>query len=196
MHVAPIVQRFLAQHPRMRVQLLLLDRVVNLVEEGIDAGVRIGHLDDSSLVAQPVGAIRRVVVASPEFLARHGRPAHPRALASAPCLRFSGLDGVQWAFRDEGRPLQVAVQGPFECNLGAPMLEACAAGLGYARCLAYQAAPLLAAGRLEIVLDGFEVAPWPVHLVRPGARLLARRTRAFIDVLRPALQAALAGAPA
>ena len=190
-HVAPAVTRFLQRHPQMQIRLVLLDRVVNLVEEGLDVGVRIGPLRDSTLVARAVGHIRRVVVASPAFLRRHGTPAHPRELAGAPCLRFDGTDGSHWPFREQSRSFNVTVRGPLECNLAAPMLEACAAGLGFGRGLSYQAAPLLKARRLRIVLADYELEPWPVHITYASARLLPSRTRAFVDWMRDALPAAL-----
>ena len=183
-HVAPAITRFLQQHPKMRVNLVLLDRVVNLVEEGLDVGVRIGPLHDSTLIAQPVGAIRRVVVASPALLRRVGTPRHPRELADAPCLRFNGSDGGHWSFRENGRQFTVAIAGPLECNLSAPLLEACAAGLGFAHCLQYQAAALLQARRLRIVLADHEVLPWPVSLTYPSTRLLPARTRGFIEWMK------------
>jgi len=190
-HVAPAVTRFLQRHPQMRVKLVLLDRIVNLVEEGLDLGVRIGHLQDSTLVAQAVGRVRRVVVASPALLRRHGTPQHPRELAAAPCVHGSGTVGNAWTFRDKdgGRSFRVAVQGSLECNLVAPLLDACAAGLGFAQCLSYQAAPLVQARRLRIVLAGYEVEPWPVSLTYPSARLLPSRARVFIDWMRGALSA-------
>lgn len=190
-HVAPAVTRFLQRHPKARVTLVLLDRVVNLVEEGLDVGVRIGRLNDSTLVAQRAGAIRRVVVASPAFLRRHGTPAHPRELARAPCIRFSGVDGDRWAFREGEREFGVTVHGPLDCNIAAPMLDACAEGLGFGRCLSYQAEPLLRAKRLRVVLARYEVEPWPVNITYPSARLLPSRTRAFVDWMREALAAAL-----
>ncbi len=192
-HVAPAVTRFLQAHPAMRVQLTLVDRVVNLVEEGLDVGIRIGHLQDSSLVAQRVGAIRRVVVASPALLRRHGVPEHPRELARAPCLCFSGVDGRRWLFREGGRAFAVMVNGPMESNLAAPVLDACEAGLGFARCLSYQAAPLLQAGRLGIVLADYEVEPWPVQITYPSARLLPLRARVFIEWMKRALLDAAPG---
>ncbi|MGE5338382.1 MAG: LysR family transcriptional regulator [Gemmatimonadota bacterium] len=190
-HVAPAVTRFLQRFPKMRVNLVLLDRVVNLVEEGLDVGIRIGHLQDSSVVARSVGRIRRVVVASPSLLRRLGTPAHPRELAKLPCLCFNATDGSHWAFREAGRAFTVSVQGPLECNLAAPMLEACAAGLGFGRCLSYQAAPLIAARRLRVVLVEYEVEPWPVSVTYPSARLLPSRTRTFIEWMIGALKAAL-----
>lgn len=190
-HVAPAITRFLQRYPKMRINLVLLDRVVNLVEEGLDVGVRIGHLQDSSVVARAAGRIRRIVVASPALLRRVGTPQHPNEIARLPCLRFSGTDGSHWAFRHAGRGFTVSVQGPLECNLAATTLEACAAGLGFGRCLSYQAAPLLAARRLRIVLADYEVEPWPVHLTYPSARLLPARTKVFIDWMLDALKTSL-----
>jgi DNA-binding transcriptional LysR family regulator len=193
LHVAPAVQRFVREHPRARVNLVLLDRVVNLVEEGLDLGIRIGPLADSTLVAQQVGRMRRVVVASPGLLRRQGLPHHPKELGAQPCLRFNGSDGGLWLFNEAGRDFQVAVQGPIECNLSAPMIEACAAGLGFARCLHYQARAQLQARRLRVILAEFEVEPWPVHITYPSARQLSTRTRVFIDLLKNELEASLAG---
>jgi DNA-binding transcriptional LysR family regulator len=100
MYVAPAVTRFVQRHAKMRVSLVLLDRVVNLLEEGIDVGIRIGPLEDSTLVAQPLGRVRRMVVASPEYLRRHGTPRHPRDLLKANCVRFSGGTVPWWTFHE------------------------------------------------------------------------------------------------
>jgi DNA-binding transcriptional LysR family regulator len=181
-HVAPAVTRFVQRYPKMHVELVLLDRVVNLVEEGLDVGVRIGPQQDSTVIARGVGRIRHVVVASPALLRRLGTPKHPRELARLPCLRFSATEGGPWAFREAGRAFTVSVQrGPLDCNLAAPLLEACAAGLGFVRCLSYQAGSLLAAKQLRIVLGDYEVEPWPVCLTYPSARLLPLRTKLFIE---------------
>jgi DNA-binding transcriptional LysR family regulator len=193
MHVGPVVQQFVRQHPQVRVNLLLLDRVVNLVEEGLDVGVRIGPLGDSTLVAQELGRMRRVIVASPAFLRRHGLPQHPDELGDAPCIHNNGVDGHLWPFVEAGRAHTVAVRGPLQSNLSAPMLDACAAGLGFARCLRYQAEPLLRAKKLRIVLAEFETEPWPVHVTYPSARLLNARTRLFVQALKSALAPALRG---
>lgn len=191
-HVAPAVTRFLQRHPQMRVNLALLDRVVNLVEEGLDVAVRIGPLHDSTLIAQPVGTIRRIVVANPALLRRLGTPEHPRQLAKAPCLCSSATDASYWTFREAaGRTFGVAVQGPLESNLAAPLLQACEAGLGFGRCLSYQAAALLKAKRLRIVLADYEVEPWPVSITYPSARLLPSRTRAFVEAMKGELRRVL-----
>lgn len=188
-HVAPAVAGFLQRYPQTHVNLVLLDRVVNLVEEGLDLGVRIGPLQDSTLVAQAVGSVRRVIVASPALLRRLGTPQHPQELATLPCVHGSGPDGNRWSFREggAGRPFAVPVQGRFECNLVAPLLDACAAGLGFVRCFSYQCAPYIAAKRLKIVLAGHEPEPWPISLTYPSSRLLPARARVFIDWMKQEL---------
>jgi DNA-binding transcriptional LysR family regulator len=192
-HVAPAVTRFLARHPRVQVRMVLLDRVVNLVEEGLDVGVRIGHLRDSTLVALRVGRVRRVVLASRAFLQRHGVPRHPRDLAGLPCLCSDDADSTAWSFREpaQGRDFKVPVQGPLQCNLVSARLHACTEGLGFCQLLSYQAAPLLAQGHLRIVLEDFEVEPWPVSITYPGTRWLPTRTRAFLDHMAEELRRAL-----
>src|SRR6185369_15907121 len=189
-HIAPVVTEFLLRHPQVEIELVLLDRVVNLVEEGLDVGVRIGALQDSTLVARPSGGMRRVVVASPALLERVGTPAHPRELAALPCLRSHGVEGEHWTFREGGRTLRVRVSGALSTNLAAPMLLACEEGLGFARCLAYQATRALQHKRLRVVLEEFEGEPWPVQVTYASARLLPTRTRVFIEFLHERLKAA------
>jgi DNA-binding transcriptional LysR family regulator len=189
MHVAPAITRFVQRHDKVRVNLVLLDRVVNLLEEGIDLGVRIGMLEDSSLVALPLGRIRREVVASPGYLRRHGTPRHPRELMQANCVLSASTTGSAWTFHEGGRPFKVAVSGNLECNHVAPAIEACAAGLGFGLFISYQVAPQLERKALKVVLAGFAPPPRPIHLVYPHARLLPARTRALIDWIRRDLQA-------
>ncbi|MDZ4360798.1 MAG: LysR family transcriptional regulator [Variovorax sp.] len=188
MHVAPIVTRFVQQHRQMRCRVMLMDRVVNLLEEGIDVGIRIAHLEDSSLVALPLGEIRRVVVASPAFLREHGVPAHPNELLRANCVRLVDHSPTWGSFRDGGKMLKLSVSGNLEFNHIAPAVQACAAGAGFGQFLSYQVAPLLASGALQTVLEDFEDAPRPIHVVYPHARLLPARTRAFIDFIRQELK--------
>jgi DNA-binding transcriptional LysR family regulator len=189
MHVAPAITRFLQRYPRMRVGLTLLDRVVDLIQEGHDIGVRIAHLQDSTLVAQPVGRIARVVAASPDWLKRHGTPRHPRELARVNCL--TGGDARHWTFVDDGKTLTVPVQGNLECNLIAPRLEACAHGLGVGHFLSYQVAPYVRAKRLRVVLSAYQAAPRDVSIVYPSARLVPLRTRSLIDWLKQELATTL-----
>ena len=187
MCVAPALTAFAQHHPRVRCRVLLFDRVVNLLDEGIDVGVRIGALDDSALVARHVGTIRRVVVASPALLDSAGTPAQPQALRGARCIRFTGAAALGWRFDMDGRKVTVEIGGNLEFNHIAPAVDACAAGAGFGMFLSYQVAPLVASGRLRVVLEAFEPPPRPVHVVYPHARLLPRRTRLCIDWLKQSL---------
>lgn len=184
MHVAPAVARFVRKHPQMRCTVMLLDRMVNLLEEGLDLGIRIGRLDDSSLVAQPLGETRRVVVATPALLRRHGTPRHPRDLQHLNCVRvLSGRTG--WGdFQEDGRVFQVPVTGDLEFNHVLPAVQACATGAGFGMFFSYQVAPYLAQKKLRVVLERFELPARPISIVYPHARLVPARTRAFIDFIR------------
>lgn len=186
LHVAPLVQSFLTRYREMRVELLLLDRVVDLVDEGIDVGVRIADLADSTLMSQAAAKMRQVVVASPAFLKRSGLPRHPRELAQHNCMRYG--DQTKWSFVDGDRMLQVTVRGDFTCNLTMPIVAACAAGRGFGRFLAYQVAAELRAKALRVVLAEFELPPKSVSIVYPSARLLPRRIRGFVDWLKHGLR--------
>ena len=191
MHVAPAVTRFVKTYDQVRCKLLLEDRMVNLLEKNIDVAIRIGHLADSSLVAQQVTMIRRVVVASPEYLRRHGLPKHPKELARANCICFPEPGASPWAFRQGAREFTVPVSGNLEFNQAAVAAQACAEGLGFSRFLAYQVARHIARKHLRIVLDDFETAPLPLSIVYPHARLLPSRTRVFIEWIKNELKAAL-----
>lgn len=184
MHVAPSVTRFLAAHPQIRCTMLLLDRVVNLIDEGIDVGIRIGHLEDSSLVALPIGQVRRVVVAHPDYLRQHGTPRHPRELQEFNCIRNVSGPAAWGDFQDKGRAFRVPVSGNLELNHVLPAVQACADGAGFGMFFSYQVAPFVAQKRLKVVLEKFERPPRPIQVVYPHARLLPARTRAFIDWMR------------
>jgi DNA-binding transcriptional LysR family regulator len=193
--VAPAIIRFVQQYPRVRCNVLLHDRVVNLLEEGIDVGVRIGPLEDSSLVAHRVGEVRRMVVASPAFLTGQRPLKHPRDLLAANCIGLTGASGHWWDFQDRGRSVHLTVQGNLSFNHVAPAVKACLAGVGYGSFISYQVAPYLADGRLLAVLEDYETAPRPIHVVVPHARLLPARTRRLVDWLRTALGSTVFGPP-
>jgi DNA-binding transcriptional LysR family regulator len=171
------------------VELLLLDRIVDLVDEGIDLAVRIARLADSSMIAVPVGHVRRVVCASPKLLRAGGEPSRPEELADRPCVRFRGLaPGNTWHFQQAGREIAVAVRGGFTTNQAAAAIEACAAGLGFGLFLSYQVDPAVRAKRLRVVLRDYEPPPVPVSLVHAEARLLSTRLRVFLDWMKPRLR--------
>ena len=184
MYVAPAITRFMQRYDKVRCSVLLYDRTVNLLEENIDVGIRISPLQDSSLVAQTLGTIRRVVAASPDYLARHGTPRHPRDLDGAPCVRGRIDAPPQWTFHEGGKTLGVTPSNRLEFNHLAPAIEACAAGMGFGTFFSYQVLPHVAQGRLKLVLEDFEPPPRPVSVIYPNARLLPARTRAFIEWMK------------
>jgi len=167
---------------------MLLDRVVNLLEENIDVAIRIGALEDSSLVAQPVGSVRRMVVASPTYLSHHEVPKHPRNLLKANCVRFSGGAGPWWTFYEGGKQFNVPVSGNLEFNHVAPAAEACLAGLGFGMFISYQVAHHIEQNHLQIVLESFEPPPRPINVIYPHARLLPARTKVFVEGMKQELK--------
>lgn len=182
LHVAPIVLDFLKRHPDVVARTLYLDRVVDLVEEGIDAAVRIGPLPDSSLTAIRVGSMRRIVCASPAYLRARGIPRSPADLAGHDAIVFSGVALPRgWSFEVDGRRQAASPRVRLEVNSAEAAIDAAAAGQGVTRVLYYQAARALRAGRLRVILDGFEPPPSPVHVVHVEGRRVAARVRAFVD---------------
>ena len=182
--VAEFVTRFVAANPRIRCSVQLLDRFVDLVDEGVDVGIRIGALEDSSLVALRLGEVRQCVVASPPFLRRTGTPRHPTELRARPCVRLAGPIRPGWAFQDAGRKLHVAVDGPLDFNHAGAALLACEHGAGFGQFFSYQVQDAVRERRLRLVLAEFEPPRQPVSIVYPNARLLPARTRAFIDAAK------------
>jgi DNA-binding transcriptional LysR family regulator len=182
--VADFVTRFVAAHPRIRCSVQLLDRFVDLVDEGVDVGIRIGALEDSSLVALRLGEVRHVVVASPQLVRRIGVPEHPSELRTRPCIRLATPLRPGWAFQDAGRRLHVPVDGPLDFNHAGAALLACEQAAGFGQFFSYQVQEAVQAHRLRIVLAAFEPPRQPVNIVYPHARLLPARTRVFVDAAR------------
>ena len=192
LHVAPVVTDFLAAYPEMRAEMLLLDRVIDLLEEGIDLAIRIGPLPESSLVAIPLGATRRILCASPGYLVCMGTPQHPKELAQHRVIRFTGLgEGTEWAFTRNGETLRVPVVETLATNQVDVALDACRKGLGCGRFLAYQVHEL-EASELVRILDGWTAESVMVNMVYPHSRLLSSRVRAFVDWAVPRLRERLA----
>lgn len=183
LHVVPVATEFLEQHPEIDIRLRLGDRNVNLIEEHVDVALRIGTLPDSSLVATQVGAIRRVVCASPDYLHRFGTPLAPDDLAAHSCISFDGLDSATaWTFVGEnGEKRPVAIHSRLTVSTADAAIAASTLGLGLTRVLSYQVAEPLREGRLVRVLANHEPAAVPASLVYPGQGRLPMKTRAFID---------------
>jgi DNA-binding transcriptional LysR family regulator len=184
LHVSPVMSAYLKRYPDVSGELRLEDRVINLVEEGIDLAVRIGHLADSTLVARHVGEMRRIVVASPAYLRKQGEPKTPDAIASHATIQF-GASAVagEWRFLEEGRDIRANVTPRLSTNSADAAIQYAAQGGGLTRVLAYQAADAIKHGRLKIVLAKFEHPALPIHIVYPTSRLLSAKVRTFIDLV-------------
>ena len=184
LHVSPVMSAYLKRYPEVGAELRLADRMINLVEDGVDIAVRIGHLSDSSLVARHVGEMRRIVVASSGYLKQRGEPHKPEAIATHDTIQFGATAASpDWRFVDGSREVHVACNPRFVTNSADAAIQYAEAGGGLTRVMAYQAAESIKAGRLKIVLAKFEQPPLPIHLVYPTSRLLSARVRTFIDLV-------------
>jgi len=184
-HVAPHVAEFLDANPEVTVNLDLSDRLADLVNEGIDCAVRIGELADSSLVSVRLGSMRRLVVASPDYLAAHGVPQTLDDLGRHACLSLGPQRG--WIFRDgsgQQSSVTIKVSGRFECNDGAVLHAWALAGRGLAWRSLWEVGDDLRAGHLISVLEDFAAPPMGIHAVFPQRRQLPLRVRLFIDLLK------------
>ncbi|RWO77039.1 MAG: LysR family transcriptional regulator [Mesorhizobium sp.] len=189
LHVLPVVTGFLAAYPDVTIRLMLADRITQLTEEHIDLAVRIGQLPDSSLVATRIGSIRRVVCASPAYLAEHGTPEAPKDLAAHNCVTFEGLTApAAWTFATGKTDLTVPIRSRLRVNTAEAAIDAAIAGIGLTRVLSYQIAAAVRSGTLRTVLEAFEPQPWPVSLVHAGNGLLPVKLRAFLDFAAPRLK--------
>jgi DNA-binding transcriptional LysR family regulator len=183
LHIMPIVDGLLRNHPALKVRLLLSDRNVHLVEEGVDVAVRIGALADSSLVTTTLGAVSRVLVASPSYLARRGVPASPADLAAHDLIAFEGLATPdEWSFATLDRPLRIEPR--LSINSVDAALAAAEVGLGITRALSYQVEAAVRAGRLALVLRTFAPAPTPVSAVYPARRIGSANVAVFTKAAR------------
>jgi DNA-binding transcriptional LysR family regulator len=181
-YVSPFLAGFLARHPGVTADLLLVNRVVNLVEEGVDVAVRIAHLKDASLMAVPVGQIRRVVCASPQYLERHGPPQVPQDIKHHRCIRHTVLTPrSEWQFRVGQRKVTIPIATVLASNDIESALQACVSGLGLGMFLSYMVASHVRGGELHYVLERFGVEPTPVQIVYPSSKLVSSHVRAFVD---------------
>jgi DNA-binding transcriptional LysR family regulator len=184
LHVSPVMSAYLTRFPEVSGELRLSDRTINLVEEGVDLAVRIGHLPDSSLVARHVGEMRRIVVASNNYLKQRGEPMTPEAIASHETIQFGAISAApDWRFVRDDREVRVACTPRFATNSADAAIQYAEQDGGLTRVLAYQAVDAIKGGRLRIVLAKFEQPPLPIHIVYPTSRLLSSKVRTFIDLV-------------
>jgi DNA-binding transcriptional LysR family regulator len=188
----PVVTAFLDAYPEIDVRLVLADRMINLVEDHVDAALRIGNLADSSMTAIKVGDIRRVACASPAYFKKRGKPQKPADLADHDCVTFEGLQSPEaWRFGVGKAQQSVRVHSRLSVNTAEAAVDAAAAGLGVTRVLSYQVAAALKARKMALALEAYEPAPFPVNLIHAGDRLLPLKLRAFLDFAAPRLRAVL-----
>lgn len=192
-HVLPIALEFLKEHPEIDLRLTLADQQVRLADEHIDVALRIGHLEDSALIATRVGTVRRVICASPAYLARRGIPRQPDDLAEHDGISFQGFaTAPEWRYRRDSPAFAVEPRPKFAVNTTNAAIQAALAGVGIIRVLSYQVSEHLRSGALQELLTEFAPEPLPVHLVHAPADPLGRKVRSFLDWTAPRLRARLA----
>lgn len=180
LHVAPLLAEFLHRHAEAQGQLMLSDRWVNMVEEGVDCAIRIGHLPDSGLVTRRLGETRRIILAAPGYLARHGTPEDPREVAGHRIIHFSAFE--EWRLFRDGVEERVPVAPRLITNSADAAICAAEREGGLTMVLAYQAREAIAAGRLVRLLREFEPPVLPIQIAWPAARLIPAKLRAFIEL--------------
>jgi DNA-binding transcriptional LysR family regulator len=184
LHVSPVLTAYLKRYREVSAELRLEDRMINLVEEGIDLAVRIGHLADSSLVARHVGEMRRITVASPGYLKARGEPKRPQDIAAHDTIQFGSAAGSdEWRFAEGGNEVRLDHSPRLSTNSADAAIRYAEAGGGLTRVLAYQAAEAIKRGRLKAVLTKFEQPALPIHMIYPTSRLLSAKVRTFIDLV-------------
>jgi DNA-binding transcriptional LysR family regulator len=190
LHVAPLLIEFLERYPEVSVQTLFVDRVVNLIDEGLDVAVRIGELPDSALTAIRVGSVRRVICASPEYLDARGIPQVPEDIRSHDIVQFSSLASkAEWHFKGLEGNVTIPFSTRLTVNTADVAIAAAVAGRGLTLVLSYMIAPELVSGKLKIVLADYENPSLPVHVVYQEGRKAAAKVRAFVDFAVEGLRA-------
>ncbi|RYY77158.1 MAG: LysR family transcriptional regulator [Gammaproteobacteria bacterium] len=185
MFVLPGIVDYLKRYPKMDVSALFLDRVVNLLEEGLDVGIRIGELADSSMHALRVGTVRRVVCAAPEYIALHGAPQTPNDLLHHTIITANGLNhSSEWKFSN----LSIRVRPRLSFSTNDAAIEAALSGFGITRLLSYQLAPYLADGRLKPLLIDADNRELPIHIIYREGRYASAKIRNFVDLMAERLR--------
>jgi len=188
-HVLPVVTRFLAAYPDVSVGLVMTDRVAHFLEDQVDVALRIGPLPDSSLIATRLGTVRHVICASPDYLAANGTPSTPDDLAQHSVISFQSVSALSsWVLESEGAEITTSFRSRLSVNTIDAAIDAGLSGAGLVRAVSYQVVDDVRAGRLKIVLESFEPAPRPVHLVYDAQSRLPLKLRAFVDFVVPRMR--------
>lgn len=182
-HVAPVLAEIAKRHPRLELDVSYSDRFVDLVGERFDAAIRIGTLKDSSLVARRLAPVRAVVVASPVYLARHGRPRLPGDLAAHECLIYTGSTGADWQFRVGKRTVSIRPEGRLRSDNGEAIVQWAIAGLGIADLPSFLVSDAIESGALEPLLLAYPTPDFGIHVVRPPGAHVPSKVRVLIDTL-------------
>ncbi len=190
MYVMPGILDYLSHYPETEVDAVFLDRMVNLLEEGIDVGIRIGELPDSSMRALKVGSVRLILCASPEYLKKNGIPQSPTALPNHSIISSRGVTASpHWSFECQGIQQLIKLKPKLTVTSNDAAIEAAVSGFGITRLLSYQVAPHLATGKLKIILENYEPPSKPVNVVHRENHLTTAKVRAFIDLIAARLRA-------
>ena len=190
MYVTPVVTEYMRRYPGTEVECRFLDRVVNMMDEGIDVAIRLGQLPDSSYQAVRVGQVRQIVCASPAYLEARGLPLTPEELAGHDIVLAAGVTAApEWRFESERQPKILRVRPRLTSSSNDAAIAAVVRGFGLTRVISYMVAPHLAAGRLKTVLSQYESAPMPVNVVHHEGRRSTPKVRAFIDLAAAMLRA-------
>lgn len=186
LHVAPAVAAFQMQYPAVRVVMRVTDRIVDIIDEGLDVAIRVGRLEDSSLIARKVGEARRLVCASPSYLKRMGKPQRPGDLANHAALTFRSHPGTNlWRFRKGNKTIEVRATGPFFADDGETLIAAACAGIGLILVPEWLVGEEISNGRLVEVLKNYSPDPavTPLHAVYAPGPYTAPKVRMFVDFL-------------
>jgi DNA-binding transcriptional LysR family regulator len=192
-YLLPIALEFLKEQPDINLRLTLADRQLSLTDEHVDVALRIGHLADSALIATRVGAVRRVICASPDYLARKGMPLHPEDLVQHDGISFQGFaTAPEWRYRRDGAAFRIEPHAKFAVNTTEAAIQAALAGVGIIRVLSYQISEQLRSGTLQELLTEFAPDALPVNIIHAPAYPLPLKVRCFLDWITPRLRAQMA----
>lgn len=182
MFVTPVLSQFLREHSQLTATTLYVDRVVNMLDEGVDVAVRIGELPDSTLVALRCGSVSQVLVAAPEYLKENGTPKTPADLAKHTLIQPIAISTSQeWAFQINGAVKNVSINPRIRMNTNDAVIEMATRATGISRLLSYQVAPYISDGQLQPILQTYQLPPSPIHVVHQEGRMVSAKVRSFVD---------------